>query len=349
MSSWEEIRERKGRDLDRPDVVRRMITSGGGVKLAVWDWPAEGTAAATVVIVHATGYHGRCYDSVVARLDRTVRCVCVDLRGHGWSDKPTPSSIGWTEAWSAQGKDYGYYPYPQFGSDVQEVVRALDIQGAIGVGHSMGGAALMHAAVEDASLFSGIVLVDPIVLRPDRYGIPADGGTESSQGASKRKADFESPKAMFERFKGRYPFTLWTKAALADYCEYGLLPKDGDDSKNGYTLACPPTLEAATFAGSTSPEADLHGKLLEVAVPTHILRAGTDHEEEDMKKGMWHFSPTDPNLRKEFGASHLVSDFATGMSHFMPFENPEFVAGHVEQVLKEVSAGAPFTQQHARL
>ena len=201
----------------------------------------------------------------------------------------------------------------------------------------MGGAALLHAAVScGVPLFSGMLLVDPIVLPPERYRISTSPHPLSIL-ATKRKKDFVSPEAMFDRFKDRYPFKHWSQRALLDYCQYGLQPKQTTDgSIDGYTLSCPPALEAAAFAGSTNPEADLHGKLGTLKSFVHILRAGTGNIKVDAEKGMWHVSPTDPSLAKEFNSLY-VSDFQTGLSHFMPFEEPEYVAKHIATICDSVS------------
>lgn len=113
----------------RPQVIRRTIAVPGAM-LTVWDWPAklEGkkklrTGPPAVVIVHATGYHSRCYDHMISCLNPAMRCVCIDLRGHGGSSKPKPTSLGWTDEWSKE--EWHYFPYPQFGADVAEVTKCV--------------------------------------------------------------------------------------------------------------------------------------------------------------------------------------------------------------------------------
>lgn len=54
-----------------------------------------------VLLVHATGYHARLWDGVIDAMPRSVRCVAIDQRGHGASDKPAPSSKPWTDSWCA--------------------------------------------------------------------------------------------------------------------------------------------------------------------------------------------------------------------------------------------------------
>jgi pimeloyl-ACP methyl ester carboxylesterase len=197
------------------------------------------------------------WDAVIARVSPELRCIAIDLRAHGLSEKPAPTSLPYTK------EDHKYYPYPRFGLDLVEALDALGIAPgtALGVGHSMGGATLLHAQVQQPGLFKRMVLCDPIVF-------PANTYTEyrphpMSEGASKRRSTFASADAMFIRFRDRYPFSLWLPEALADYCLYGsvrptelqaLITGDHgtqfdvgvrDGSEDGVVLACPPALEAA--------------------------------------------------------------------------------------------------------
>ena len=50
---------------------------------------------------------------------------------------------------------------------------------------------------------------------------------------------------MFERFKDRLPFARWRPEILRDYCDYGVLPRDGQ-----FVLACPPAVEASIYENS---------------------------------------------------------------------------------------------------
>ena len=59
---------------------------------------------------------------------RRRRIIAVDQRGHGRSDKVT--RIRWRE----------------FGRDLAELVRRLDLRNVVGVGHSAGGHAMTEAA-----------------------------------------------------------------------------------------------------------------------------------------------------------------------------------------------------------
>src|SRR5437763_6036933 len=111
-----------------------------GVNLAVWDWPGAGP---TILFAHATGFHGRCWDQVIRSLPGR-RAIAVDLRGHGRSAKPAPP-----------------YRWRAFGHDLVEVARQLDLTGAVGVGHSMGGHSIALAAALLPRTFSALLLLDP--------------------------------------------------------------------------------------------------------------------------------------------------------------------------------------------
>lgn len=62
------------------------------------------------------------------------RCIGVDLRGFGRSDKP----------WSG-------YSYETFADDIEDLMTALDLRGVTLVGFSMGGAIAMHYAAKYSS------------------------------------------------------------------------------------------------------------------------------------------------------------------------------------------------------
>ena len=97
-----------------------------GTTLAVWDW--AGPAGTALLFTHANGFHGRCWDEVIALLPE-YRCVALDLRGHGRSAKPAPPA-----SWRT------------FGEDVAAVARELGLRDAVGIGHSVGGHATALAA-----------------------------------------------------------------------------------------------------------------------------------------------------------------------------------------------------------
>jgi lipase len=269
-----------------------------GVELQSYEWPADGP---TVFLAHATGFHARCWDQVVARLPE-FRCIALDMRGHGLSSKPEPP-----------------YPWRYFGEDVAALGRELHLEGALAVGHSKGGYACTLAAALAPGIFSKLLLLDPVILPREAYVASRLVGEHF---AARRRNEWPSPEVMFESFSKRPPFDRWDPAVLHDYCQYGLVPNpDGE----GFVLACPPAVEAATYGGSAG--GDIYDEIESLEIPVRLLRARqrADGNLMDMSG-----SPTAPDLASHF---RQVEDISLPQySHFIPMEDPAFVAAQVREL-----------------
>jgi len=289
------------------------LVHANGIELAFFEWGSSFRGRAdTLLLVHATGFHARCWDQVIRHLgDRHV--IALDQRGHGRSQKTEITH------WKV------------FGQDLAAFVRELDLRDAIGVGHSMGGHAMAEAAAACPDRFHRLVLIDPVIASPDDYGggwtISGLGGTVHP--TAKRKRHFTSPEEMFERFKDRLPYSMFHPEALRDYCTHGLLPaEDG----GGFVLACPPEIEAAIYMTSrTNP--GVHDSIRALAMPVLILRA----KEPPPERSVMDFSssPTWPGLVHEFRNGREI--YFADRTHFLPMEIPESVAA---LILREATTEA---------
>ena len=70
-----------------------QIRLNAGHTLACYEWGRPEDPA--LLLGHATGFHGRCWDQVVASLPTVFRVFAYDMRGHGASDQT--ESYGWDE------------------------------------------------------------------------------------------------------------------------------------------------------------------------------------------------------------------------------------------------------------
>jgi len=272
-----------------------------GIELQVYEWPGEGQP---VFLAHATGFHARCWDQVVAHLPGR-HVFAIDMRGHGRSDKPEPP-----------------YAWPDFGRDVAGAVRALGIEGAIGVGHSKGGFAVAHAAALEPGAFASLLLIDPVIMRREMY----DRKPEGEHFAARRRNEWSSPDEMFERFRNRPPFASWDEQVLRDYCTYGLLPNPNGE---GYVLACPPHIEASIYTHSSGGGV-IYDSIAAIDIPVRILRARmrTEGAVHDMSN-----SPTNPDLASYFKQAEDI--YLPERSHFIPMEAPGFVAQHIQEMSRK--------------
>ncbi len=271
--------------------------SAGDVSIAVWEWAGE---SPPIIFVHATGFHGRLWDSVIGLLPAR-RIYSIELRGHGRSSKPEPP-----------------YRWRAFGRDVAGVARALALTGAIGIGHSSGGHAMALAASLAPEAFRQLLLIDPTVFPEERYG----AAKLDASFTLRRKNDWGSATEMIERFRDRKPFAAWKPEVLADYCQYGLLPDGGR-----FVLACPPSVEASIYAESNAPESNIYPEIGAVAAPVTVMRAGAVRQPGALDLSA---SPTAPDLAARFrnGRDIVLPD----RSHFIPMEAPERVAEEISRL-----------------
>jgi pimeloyl-ACP methyl ester carboxylesterase len=273
--------------------IRHKVKSGN-LNLCVFEWPGD---SPTILFVHATGFHARCWDEVIKHLPGR-HIYSVDIMGHGRSDKP-PLPISWA----------------QYTQGLIDCILSLDMKNIIGVGHSMGGFLVTAAAAKLKERFTALVLLDPVIMNAVKMDFFKNIIPEQMFIARRRK-NFESPDEMFQNFKNKDNFNHWDPAVLRDYCEYGLLPrKEG----SGYELACPPLIEAATYTAS-GYGGWIYEQLKEIEIPVDVIRAN----DKSQKEFSFAVSPTNPELASFFNNGRDIQ--LKEMSHFFPMENPELTA-----------------------
>lgn len=276
------------------------FANSDGVQIAAWEWPGNEPA---IVFAHATGFHGRAWDEIARRFPERRR-IAVEIRGHGRSVKPDPP-----------------YAWRDFGRDIEAVAESLGVEGALGVGHSMGGHSTVCAAAFRPATYARLLLIDPTIFPPEAYGTaPPDASY-----IRKRKNLFRSADEMIERYTGRLPFSRWDPQVLRDYCEFGILP-----SGNEFVLACPPDIEASIYHQSKVPESNIYPEIARIMQPVTVVRA-----DRPRRLGVFDLStsPTAENLASYFsnGTVKVFED----CTHYIPQEAPARVAEEIALLLVE--------------
>ena len=108
-----------------------------------------GGAKPPVVLLHGLMGSGACWTPLARALAGEFDVVMPDARGHGGSSAP----------------DRGY-SYDDLASDVVCLMRELELERPVLLGHSMGG--MTAAVVASREIVRGLVLVDPTFLEPER-------------------------------------------------------------------------------------------------------------------------------------------------------------------------------------
>ena len=250
----------------------------------------------SILLLHATGFHARCWDKVVDAFPTGTHVVAVDQLGHGRSARPEITD------------------WAMIAGATAELMQSLGIPFDIGVGHSMGGHCLVQVAAASPKAIKKLVLVDPVIMPREAYQRPSDFSATSEM-VGKRRNSWDGPDAMFDRFRDRHPYRLWDPAVLRDYCQYGLL----SDGEGGFELACPPKTEASVYA--TSLSVDPWPLIETVGQPVTVLRAP---QLAPGKSFDFASSPTPPTLADSFADGTDV--FLTDLTHFMPMQDAARIA-----------------------
>ena len=143
---------------------------------------------------------------------------------------------------------------------------------------------------------------------------------------------------MFERFKDRLPFSRWRPEILRDYCDYGVLPRDGE-----FVLACPPAVEASIYQLSKEPGANIYAEVAQVQQPVVVMRARTQR-----KPGAFDLaaSPTPSDLASRF--AHGRDIVLPEASHFIAMEEPDLVADEIRKLAAATSDRTVWTGESVR-
>ncbi|MEP1470844.1 MAG: alpha/beta hydrolase [Halieaceae bacterium] len=266
------------------------------ITLSVHEWAGPGDP---ILLLHATGFHSRCWDQIVQRLpDRHV--YAVDLRFHG----------------ASTGK--GDVDWVLMAHDIEQLIDHLDLHNIVGVGHSLGGHLVARVAAERIERFKSLVLIDPVILPRDRYETAPELAemTPDMHPVSRRKNQWIDSDEMFERFRQKPPFNGWQEDVLRDYCRYALVEVPGESYLQ---LACDPLHEAAVYLNKACNN-KIYKLLPNLELPVTLMRAPPVERAAINLSG----SPTFPGLidllpqGKEIYLPHL--------SHFIPMEDPDLVA-----------------------
>lgn len=218
------------------------------VVVAVHDFGGTGDV---LLIAHATGFHGHCYEQMGRSVAGHFRSVAFDFRGHG--DTPLPA--GWVVDWQG------------YAEDAESVANSVAGDGPlVGFGHSLGGACLLMLAHRRPALFSHLVLFEPIVVPP--MTSPSEAGPSAlALAARRRRATFGSYEEAFTNYANKPPMNVLDPDVLWAYVSHGFA-----DDPEGVRLKCAPDVEAATF--EQGARQDTWALLPEINIPVLVV-AGT--------------------------------------------------------------------------
>lgn len=271
-----------------------------GSELAVHHLGAGGRPT---LLCHATGFHGLVWEPFARALGPGYDRWSMDFRAHGASVVP----------------DGGVPTWEGFRDDVLAVVDGLDLPPGevLGIGHSMGGGALLLAEQHRPGTFAGLWLFEPIAPPPGALGpdVAPEGAPRPNplaDGAARRRSSFPSRAEALANYAGKPPLNRLRADALEAYVRHGFVDDPDPEAPEGTVrLACRPGDEALVYRGA--PAHSAFARLGEVACPV-VVAAGDE-------PGPAAFAPA------------VVDGLPDGqllgfeqLGHFGPLEAPERVA-----------------------
>jgi pimeloyl-ACP methyl ester carboxylesterase len=168
-----------------------------------------------VLFCHAAGYLGSIWNEVSRRMLTPLPRFALDFRGHGASP-PLPEDATWSA----------------FRDDILDATARLGPERPVGVGHSLGGTALLLAEAASPGRFDKLLCYEPILAEEDDPSI--------ADSAARRQERFADRAEAVRRFATRGPLSTLARRVLSDYVDSGL----ADDADGSVRLRCLPQTEA---------------------------------------------------------------------------------------------------------
>jgi pimeloyl-ACP methyl ester carboxylesterase len=214
--------------------------------------------------------------------------------------------------WETPPEIESFKSWDVFGEDICELVSQLQ-HPVVSVGHSMGTAALLMAAVQRPELFKSLVLIEPVLV-PRRYllglsffrrfrpeVIPLVKRTLS------RVDKFSSRQEAFDHYRPKRVFRQISDAVLWDYVQHGTK----ECEPGVFTLAYSRDWEARCY----TLVHNLWGLLPHLRVPTLAIRAQGSNTLGVSSWNKWQSTSSNVDFIEIEEAGHLV-----------PFEKPDQLA-----------------------
>jgi pimeloyl-ACP methyl ester carboxylesterase len=252
---------------------------------------------------HGNGFPALCYKQMLDCLHHNFDYCYIDRIGH---DPAFPVSENWHNL-------------------VLEVIASVKRQAdrpVIAVGHSLGGALSLLAAIEQPELFKAVVMLDSPLLGPLKSSMvrlaKALGVIDRLTPAYRtqgRRAYWKNHEQLLTYLKSRNLFKTFTDKCLDDYITYGLEHRD-----DGYHLRFDRTIEYQIYRTIPHIIPRYEGKLL---IPAALIYGDKSTVVGKMDVRY---------MKNDFN----VTCVKTSGTHLFPMEHPQVAAKQIVEVLAKL-------------
>ncbi len=273
-----------------------------------------------LVFLHANGYPPECYRPLLSQLAKKYHITAMVQRPLWPESKPED-----IDDWRPLTDDFlAFLDAHQTAHFDSAQDRPLAC-----VGHSMGGIALLRAALREPERFKAIVLLDPVLFPPNFImawrvlrGLKLLHRFHPLvAGARQRRREFNNLERLFKGYRRKSVFRYMDDESLRAYVEGIACQRDGG---NGYQLCYSAEWEIRIYLTGIWRDMDIWRGLPKLEVPTLIVRgAETDTFWERTGKLV---QRKQPNVRVEA---------LEKSTHLVPLEHPGEVSNLIQSFFEE--------------
>ena len=262
-----------------------LLNGDDGEHGVLHDFGGEGPA---LLLTHGNGLNAAMWTTALPVLQRHRHCFGLDFRGHGASRIASqPLDVDRSHL-------------------VAEVLQAVAVinHGPIdAVGHSLGGATLVRAELENPGTFRKLWLFEPVMV-PEGSERP-DGDHPLVIAARRRRNEFPSLESFVARLRSKPPYSQCEEAAVWGYATLGTR-----EVRGGVSLTCSGDIEAEIFSSGTPTD---FNALRSISVPAVVARGELVGVGNEMPPAM-----AEP-IASHLGKGDLLE--MEGLTHFGPMED----------------------------
>ena len=265
----------------------------------------------TIHFSHANGYPPLCYRPLLTLLSKNYKVISMLQRPLWVGSEPTEI------------KDW-----LPLANDLLAFLDERNIKSVIAIGHSMGAINSLRAAILHPELFSGLVLIDPVLFVPKFITIRRLIWSDKIiyrrhpliQAAKFRRREFTDIESTIQGYRNKNVFRYMDDPSLRAYVEGITEPQPG----GGYRLTFSPEWEMKIYATGIWKDMDIWRNIHKVSIPVLFIRG----EESDT------FLANSANLLKKRlpSARVIVIENST---HLVPLERPNEVNKIIQLFLQE--------------
>ena len=264
-----------------------------------------------LVFLHANGYPPECYRPMLSRLAEHYHVTAMIQRPLWPGSKPEDIT-----------------DWRPLTDDLLLFLDAHQTEPIVCVGHSMGGIALLRAALREPERFRAIVLLDPVLFPPYLIALGnlmrhlklGECRHPLVAGARQRRREFDDLERLYNGYRRKSVFKYMDDDALRAYVQGIACPMD----EGGYQLCYSAEWEIRIYLTGIWHDMDIWRGLPKLEVPMFIVRgAETDTFREQTGKLV---QLKQPRARVEA---------LEKSTHLLPLERPSEVSNLIQSFFEE--------------